>query len=128
MSEERKAILKMVEEGTISPEEANQLLETLEKDSYVEGEIFNNDDINGKKLKRVINLGEDSFKDGMSKLKENLSKTKDKLEEEFNNINTDDIKNKIKVGYKKLDEAMKKVDDAILKFTKDIENKFKSKE
>ncbi|NLD26650.1 MAG: DUF2089 domain-containing protein [Acholeplasmataceae bacterium] len=110
MNEDRKKILGMLAEGTITPEEAEELLDQLEK---------NDDD------KIVVNY---NFREDLQKTKEELLKAKQCVENEMCKIDLNSVKEKMKEGIKKVDEAMMKVDQKLSVIGNAIKEKIMKKE
>jgi hypothetical protein len=105
MTENQKKILKMVAEGTITPEEAEDLWKGVQEES-----------------------GEDDFqkfiKKDLEKAKEDLIKAKDWFTKEFNKIDLNSVKQSVKQGIEKLDEALLNVDKKLQAFGQKVKEKF----
>jgi|GEM_PF-948896 len=108
MNLEKRKVLEMVRDGVISVEEGDQLLAILEENQK--------DEKKSRKIKAKI-------KAELERAKEDILKAKEKVKEEYEKIDFGKVKTSIKKGIKKVDIAVKKVDDAILKYGEKMFNK-----
>lgn len=115
MNLERKKILKMLANGTITPEEADELLDTLQNDDYVEAEFVDSED---------ESLFSKNFKEELLGAKEDLIKAKDWMSKEIKKVNLNSMKEKLKNGLVKVDKALAKVDQQISDYGKKIKERF----
>ncbi len=89
MKEERKKILKMLGEGIISPEEAEELLDTLSQEN--------------EKGEQKTALGNE-LKEDLRRAKEGIVKAKEVIKKKFEDL---DLKEKARLGLEKADEGLR---------------------
>lgn len=110
MQEERKKILEMLAEGTISVEEAEALFDTLHE--KVEEEA----------VKKVFGV---KLKEDLMRAREEILKAKEKIKDQFEKIN---LEEKVRVGLEEASEALNKIDEDFKAFGTKIKDAITKKE
>jgi len=108
MKEERKKVLEMLVEGTISVEEADVLLDILQEPGEGESGDF------GEKLK-----------DGLKKTKESIRKAKEKLQKEIERL---ELRKKTERSLEMLSEALDRAEEKLKLVAEKIKEKYKKRE
>lgn len=128
MSEERVKILKMLSDGLITADEANQLLNALKDNDSVEGEFMNEEDFEKQKKAKKSSKFKEDLKSQLHTVKEELVKAKNNIVREIENVDLESVKDKVKQGIEKIDQTMDKVDQAIVRYGMKIKDKLVTKE